>query len=361
MDRRTLLLGLGAAALAGEAPAVAQDAVQGPNPLDASWQAWKTICLSDDGRVVDGFQNAASHSEGQGYGLTLAALMDDRPAFDAILDWTRRNLAVRDDALMAWRWQPDTVPQVQDRNNASDGDLFLAWALVIAATRQQRPDLIEPAGAIARDLLRLCTAPHPADDSQLLFLPAALGFRSDERVVINPSYYMPQAMRDLAQATGTWQLAQLADDGVRMIDGLAGAGLVPDWVAFGPAGQEPPPARFSRNAGYEAIRVPLFALWSGQATSPAVRAFAQAAGDAPPGGPYPVVFDPATRAVIETSAHAGYGAVAALANCASADLGKAMAGSAMRPFATDQPYYPATLHLMALLAQVFHYPTCVPL
>ncbi|WP_189654975.1 hypothetical protein [Paracoccus mutanolyticus] len=28
-----------------------------------------------------------------------------------------------------------------------------------------------------------------------------------------------------------------------------------------------------------------------------------------------------------------------------------MAGSAMRPFATDQPYYPATLHLMALLAQ----------
>ncbi|WP_189654949.1 hypothetical protein [Paracoccus mutanolyticus] len=53
----------------------------------------------------------------------------------------------------------------------------------------------DPAGDLVRQsrhLLRLCTAPHPADDSQLLFLPAALGFRSDERVVINPSYYMPR-------------------------------------------------------------------------------------------------------------------------------------------------------------------------
>ena len=359
MNRRTLLLGLGAAALAGAPPT--QGAAPPAHPLDASWQAWKSLCLSQDGRVVDGFQNAASHSEGQGYGLAMAAMLDDRPAFDAILDWTQRNLAIRDDALMAWRWQPDATPQVQDRNNASDGDLFLAWGLAIAATRQQRPELTERAGAIARDLLRLCTAPHPGDDGRLLFLPAAAGFRSDARVVVNPSYYMPRAMRELAQATGTPQLAQLADDCVRLIDGLAGAGLVPDWVAFGPAGQVPPPSGFSQNAGYESIRVPLFALWSGEAASPAVRGFAQAAGEAPPGGPYPVVLVPDSRAVIESSTHAGYGAVAALAACAAAGSGPGGVGSAMRPFAKDQPYYPATLHMMALLAQVSHYPTCVPL
>ena len=53
--------------------------------------------------------------------------------------------------------------------------------------------------------------------------------------------------------------------------------------------------------------------------------------------------------------------VAALAACAAAGSGPGGVGSAMRPFAKDQPYYPATLHMMALLAQVSHYPTCVPL
>ncbi|MFT4015164.1 MAG: glycosyl hydrolase family 8 [Paracoccus sp. (in: a-proteobacteria)] len=359
MRRRTLLSGFAAAAmLARGRPARAQE-----HPLAASWQAWKALCLSEDGRVVDGFQKAASHSEGQGYGLALAAIFDDRAAFDAILDWTQRNLAIRDDTLLAWRWQPDARPQVPDHNNAADGDLFHAWALVLAAARQSRPDLAERAEAVTRDLLRLCTAPHPAGDGSLLFLPGAAGFRSAEQVVVNPSYYMPRAMRELAEATGQPQLRQLAEDGARLIDRLAAAGPVPDWVAFTAAGQAPVPVGFSRNSGYEAIRVPLFALWSGQAASPAVRAFARAAVRAAPGGLYPVVFDPATGAVLESSAHAGYGAVAALAACASGEVSAdgASVGSAMRPFAKDQPYYPATLHLMALVAQVSQFPECVPI
>ena len=361
MNRRMLMTGL--AALAMVPPlgrARAQDGAAAANKvhlLDAAWQAWKADCLAEDGRVVDGFQNSASHSEGQGYGLLLAALMDDRPGFDAMLDWTTRNLAVRDDSLLAWRWQPDAVPPVADHNNAADGDLFHAWALSIAATRQQRPELTEQATAIVQDLLRLCVVEHPDGSGALLFLPGAVGFRSAEQVVINPSYYMPLAMRDLATATNQPRLQQLAEDGVRLIDGLAGTGLVPDWVCLTATGRVAPPERFSQNAGYEAIRVPLFALWSGNAASPAVTRFATAVAAATPGADYPVVFDPTTGAVLERSAHAGYGAVEALAACA---VGAAL-GSAMRPFAKEQPYYPATLHLMALIAQVSQFPECVPL
>lgn len=361
MNRRTLLSSAIAAALLELAArpglaAAPQGIIPAGHPLHASWQAWKTLCLTDDGRVVDGFQNSASHSEGQGYGLTLAAIFDDRPAFDTIMEWSDRNLAIRDDALMAWRWRPDTVPNVQDRNNASDGDLFFAWALVIAGTRQDRPELIQRAGRITQDILRLCSAPHPDGSGRLVLLPAATGFRSADEVIVNPSYYMPRAMMDLAALTDQQRMAALAQDGIGMIDDLARDGLVPDWVALTAQGSAPPPANFSQNSGYEAIRVPLFALWSGRSDAPPVRDFSVAAMAASGGG-NPVVFDPKTRAVIETSAHAGYGAVTALCSCASA----AAYGSTMRPFTADQPYYPATLHLMALVAQATQLPKCVPL
>ena len=101
----------------------------------ALWQAWKDRFLMPDGRVVDTLQDAASHSEGQGYGMVLATYFDDPEAFARMFQWTERHLAVRADALLAWRWLPDALNSVPDRNNASDGDLFYAWALVRAANR----------------------------------------------------------------------------------------------------------------------------------------------------------------------------------------------------------------------------------
>lgn len=361
MNRRMLLSGLIVTSAVGlgarMAPAEAYAGViPQDHPLYQSWESWKALCLTDDGRVVDRFQNSASHSEGQGYGLTLAALFDDRAAIDSIMDWSGRNLAIRDDALMAWRWQPEASPHVQDHNNASDGDLFYAWALIIAGSRQNRPELIQHASLICQDIINYCSAPHPDGSGQLLFLPAALGFRIADRVVINPSYYMPRAMRELAAVTKLPQLARMADDGIALIKSFPQGGLVPDWISLTVNGPEAPPASFPQNSGYEAIRIPLFALWSGEKDSAAVSAFAQAASVTPTDASS-VVFDQRSRAVIETSSHPGYGAVAALCSCASSGT----TGSVMRPFSADQPYYPATLHLMALIIQATQYPKCVPI
>lgn len=352
MNRRMFLGGLALAPLlASRAGAVPFDA---RHPLQPSWQAWKRLCLSPEGRVIDGFQNGASHSEGQGYGLTLAAQFGDMQAADSILAWTEANLAVRDDALLAWLWRPDSLPRVADRNNASDGDLFLAWGLVMLARHHGRPDLIERARAIAAGLLALCRVRNPAGPGWLL-LPGAAGFVQGEAVVVNPSYYMPRAMEEVAEATGLPDLAALAADGRRLWAGLAAKGPVPDWVVATPAGYGPPPEGFSPRAGYEAIRIPLFAAWSGEAASPALRAYVGAIGVT--GGEAVTVYDPLTREVTERSAHPGYAAVAALAACAVSGG----AGSQMPVFSAAQPYYPATLHLMALVAQALSFPRCVPL
>lgn len=327
------------------------------HPLQAAWSAWKALCLSPEGRVIDGFQQNVSHSEGQGYGLTMAAIFGDRRTADLIMTWTAQNLAVRTDSLLAWRWRPDSDPPVPDRNNASDGDLFYAWGLVLAAARDNRPELLEGAARIAADLLSHATVAHPDGSGRQLLLPGVTGFVREEGVVVNPSYYMPRAMQDIAAATGVSGLLRLSQDGQALIDSLGAAGPVPDWVLLTPAGLAPAPSPFSTGAGYEAVRVTLFQIWSGLAQNPAVRAWADAAQAAGPAGGAVTLWSLPDGAVRERSSHQGYTAVAALSGCASRNE----FGAAMPAFTADQPYYPATLHLMALVAQATTYPRCVPI
>lgn len=327
------------------------------HPLQEAWEAWKTLCLLPDGRIVDQFQEAASHSEGQGYGLTLAALFGDRDAADAIIGWTERNLSQRDDGLLSWRWRPETTPHVQDPNNASDGDLFYAWGLALLGSRAGQPELIERATRTVDALLAHCIAEHPDGSGRQFLLPGAVGFQHEDALVLNPSYYMPRAMRDLAQLTGRHMLATLADEGEALIDELARSSLVPDWISLTADGPAAPPENFSRRSGYEAIRVPLFALWEGRAEAPPVTAFTRALAASGPQPGAVTVFDPVTREVLEHSTHPGYAAIAALATCTTSNR----VGSLIPTFSDAQPYYPATLHLMTLVVQVTVFPRCVPI
>jgi endoglucanase len=75
---------------------------------------------------MDTGQGRISHSEGQGFTMLFAVHYGDRAQFDRVWQWTKRNLQVRDDALLAWKWEQGAVT---DRNNASDADILVAWAL----------------------------------------------------------------------------------------------------------------------------------------------------------------------------------------------------------------------------------------
>jgi endo-1,4-beta-D-glucanase Y len=364
MKRRRFLKSAGAVAtgivlplpVRAQAPSTIAAAIPKDHPLQSGWQMWKSMCLAPEGRAIDGFQNSDSHSEGQGYALTLAAAFDDIDAFEAIRAWTEQNLAIRPDALLAWRWRHDQRPHVPDRNNASDGDLFYAWALASMAARHGRPELALRAQKIATDLVRLCVVAHPDGSARQLLLPAEQGFALEQGFIINPSYTMPRALRDLAASTGVDVLSSVADDGISLMNQMAETGLVPDWATVDATGWTLPPGRFSANAGYEAMRVPLFAIWSGQPTLPAVSRFAAAATENA-ADEAATVFDRVSGNVMETSPHPGYRALASLASCA----GSSNPGAAIPPFSVDQPYYPATLHLMSLVAQVEMYPRCVPI
>ncbi len=358
MKRRDALAGLVAAPWHGAfvTGLWAQTAAPTLEALLPAWAAWKLAYLTAEGRVVDVLQQGASHSESQGYGLFLAATFADRAAFDSILGWTELNLAIRPDALLAWRWLPDAVDQVADRNNASDGDLFYAWGLVTMAAREPSAELLTRATAVATDLAARCIVPHPDGSERMLFVPAALGFDRDGATIVNLSYYMPLAMRQVAAATGVAVLSRCAADGEALMAALAAEGLMPDWIQVGPSGTSVVEGMSDRN-GYEALRIAPFLVWSGNAAHPAVARQVGAYRVAAVERLTPTVMDRGTGAVIENSPDAGYAALAALLDCVEGTI----PGAALPEFTTDQPYYPATLHLMMLIAQITVYPRCHPL
>jgi endoglucanase len=354
MTRRCALVGGFGASVAALAAANRFAAADGTalihwSPADASledWGAFHARFVAPEGRVVDTGNQGVTHSEGQGYGLLFAAYFDDRTSFDRLLGWTQTNLRRPTDALHAWRYRPGASVPVDDINNATDGDLLIALALLRAGQRWANPDYTEAGRAIGADILRLCV--HEVDGARVL-LPAAFGFEHTGRVVINPSYYVFPALAALSVAVPDPAWAALRADGLRILRQarFGSWGLPADWlqIANGSLDNLAPaegwPARFS----WDAVRVPLHLAWAGLREEPALRAasdFWAAPHSLPGGGRVPAWVDLETGSVATTPASRGVGAIAQLARAARGGF-----APDLPRVRTAEDYYSAALMLLS--------------
>jgi len=251
----------------------------------ADWETYQQTFISADGRVVDFSQNSISHSEGQGYGLLLALMNGDRAAFDRIFKWTTDNLQVRRDALFAWSWgqRPNSAWNVIDYNNASDGDILIAFALLKAADRWGHPPFREAALRIVRDIrTHLAVTGH---DFQLI-APAYFGFNGRAGNTFNIGYLVLPAFVEFAKVDDGAFWNRTLRDSRRLLEKAAFSRLkLPaDWVAL-ENGQVTLAAARSPFFGYEAIRVPLYLAWHGESRQLSVFAdylqFVESAGYLP--------------------------------------------------------------------------------
>jgi endoglucanase len=227
------------------------------------WNTYQQAFVSGDGRVVDFFQNSISHSEGQGYGLLLALMNGDRPAFERMFKWTTDNLQVRRDVLFAWSWgqRPNGEWNVIDYNNASDGDILIAFALLKAADRWGHPPFREAALRILRDIRAHLAVRLP--DYQLI-APAYFGFNGQAGNVFNTGYLVLPAFAEFARADDEAFWKRILADSQRLLDkaSFSSFRLPADWVAL-ENGQVAVAASRSPFFGFEAIRVPLYLAWHG--------------------------------------------------------------------------------------------------
>ncbi len=234
-----------------------------PRADKVAWRAFHDRFVQDDGRVVDTGNDGISHTEGQGVGMLLAVAFEDRAAFDKIWQWTSAHLSRSGDSLHAWRYDPASANPISDSNNATDGDIYIAAALVRASVRWACPEYLAAGKAVARDLLTLAVAQV---GGKTLLLPAVDGFVKRDHVVVNLSYYVFPLLAELQMAEPSPVWAKLIADGRRMVNQarFGKHGLPPDWLQVSAQTgaltiAERWPARFS----FDAVRIPLFLAWAG--------------------------------------------------------------------------------------------------
>ncbi|MEY8712633.1 endoglucanase [Mangrovibacter phragmitis] len=221
-----------------------------------NWAVFKHNYLNQDGRIIDRENGNISHSEGQGYGMLLAVMNNDRPAFERIWGWTEHTLLRPSLWLFAWRYDP-AVNKVTDTNNASDGDTLIAWALLLAGEKWHEQSWTDASSHI-QDALINCLVIE--EDNQTLLLPGLEGFVRDDGYIVNPSYFIFPAWESFWKASHNSVWLKLKQSSLALLDKarFGKTQLPSDWVFVKDNGDVSPaknwPARFS----YDAIRIPLY-------------------------------------------------------------------------------------------------------
>lgn len=230
---------------------------------DAAWSVYKERFINASGRVVDTGNNNVSHSEGQGWGMMLAQHYNDQETFDEIWGWTRRHLSRPDVSLFSWRYDPREKPAVRDLNNATDGDLFIAWALYLASERWSNANYASASKSIRSAVLDNLI--YEVAGFQVL-LPGIEGFQREEGVDINLSYWFIPALQDFYEIEPNEPWDRLINDGVELLDqSRFGAYLLPtDWIQINQQGELAPAANWAPRFSFDAVRIPLYFVWGGR-------------------------------------------------------------------------------------------------
>ena len=254
----------------------------------ADWNRYEAQYITPQGRVIDTGNGGISHSEGQGYDMLLAVANRDRARFDALWNWTRQHLQVREDRLFAWRWEPRTR-SVTDHNSASDGDILIAWALARAAKTWDDRDLRHEAVAISRDIRKLLVR---RVEGRTVLLPGPDGFEGDGAVVVNPSYWIFPAFSalDKIDSSPVWHELSATGRDLLHVSRFGQFQLPPDWLEL-VGEQQRVASGFPAEFGYNAVRIPLYLSWAGDDAGDELLPYREFWAQFDGGGPAPATVD----------------------------------------------------------------------
>jgi endo-1,4-beta-D-glucanase Y len=170
-------------------------------------------------RVTRPTNNGDTVSEGIAYGMLAAVYMNDRPIFDGI--WTFAQAKFDANGLMHWRFNADGSLASDGMGSASDADLDMAWALIMASAQWQSGAYLDAAKKMINAMYRF----NIGSDGMLL---PGDGWGSTDRTF--PDYFSPAYMRVFATLTNNpnWS-GVIIDRNYQILADVSGThGLVPD-------------------------------------------------------------------------------------------------------------------------------------
>ncbi|MCF7671838.1 hypothetical protein KQ944_09395 [Bacillus subtilis] len=323
-----------------------------PMISEKDWLAYSEKFLAKNGRIMDDANGNISHSEGQGYGLLLA-VMANRPAdFELIWSFTRTEMLIRNDCLSVWKWDPASRPHITDTNNASDGDVLIAYALALAAKKWNNSYYRKTATTITNSLLKKLIIAH---NNEMILLPAIRGFSvkdRDDGPVINLSYWVFEAFPVLDELVPSPSWKALEKSGLQLLQqSRFGADQLPsDWISLK---DEPQPATgFEPEFSYNNLRIVLYLARAGLGKQDITRQLAKAMTGQD--GAVNLV-NITTNEPVASLNEAGYRIIPQLTACISNGTKLSEGVASFKP----NQYYPSTLHLLALSYIANNHPECL--
>jgi len=230
--------------------------------IQASWSEYKALYIAKDGRVIDKVNSNITHSEAIGYAMYLAVKNSDIKTFDKIKEWYSNNLTRNEFGLISWKWGKDKNNSwhVLDVNNASDGDLWIAYDNLLMFEKTKKLKYKQDAFAIIKSIKEHLIIKK---NDMLYLLPAKMGFTTDHSIEINLSYYLFFIFDKFKKYDNDNIWTKLKEDGVKLLykSRFTSLGLNADWIKIDKVTGK---IQYTRNNafGYDAIRIPFNILKS---------------------------------------------------------------------------------------------------
>lgn len=226
--------------------------------LKTSYELYKENFMSKDGRIIDYGKNNITTSEGQSYMLLRSLVMDDKTTFDLVWKWTKDNLQ-RQDCLFAWLWGKNSNNEykILDENSASDADVDIAFALILAKEQWNEYQYLKEAGLIINSIWNNETK---RIGNYLVLMPGVKQ-TSEEKIEVNPSYFSPYAFKYFQKCDDLHDWSLLVNSSYHYLEKVMSkteTGLPPNWflIANGSNGEQIVFEDSKRSDfSYDAIRV----------------------------------------------------------------------------------------------------------
>lgn len=160
--------------------------------LKKAYEYYKREFISTEGRVMDPARGDITTSEGQSYLLQRSVAVDDPKTFNHTYAWTKKHLQ-RKDKLFSWLFGKDKNGkyEVLDYNSASDADVNIAFALILASERWGDKKYLKEALPIINSIWKNETRKI---GKHRVLMPGFIQARA-EKIEINPSYFQPYAFK----------------------------------------------------------------------------------------------------------------------------------------------------------------------
>jgi endoglucanase len=229
--------------------------------IQNAYYRWKNSFLKSCNGIyrVSGDDTTRTISEGMGYGMILTAYFGEKEYFDGLFEFYKSKRTSHAYNLMAW---DVTCDRINDPGSATDGDLDVAYSLIVAYYQWGENYLDE-----AKTIISILKEHYFVKCESIYTMKPGGYFGGCGLTDI--SYYTPAYFHIFAKETGDVFWDTVANDSYKILNAGTNdsTGLVPDWQSYnGVAGGNPSSGRTDYYR-YDASRVPwrmsLDYLWNG--------------------------------------------------------------------------------------------------